>query len=432
MIIVDTALRKRLDQGNPVRLGVVGCGHMAKPMIRRIIERMPGLDVVAVSNRTAEKARAVLAECGRDPKFVSDATQADRLLREGATVYSDDPAVVCRAEAVECVVEVTGDIDFSVGVALDAFAHGKHFVGQNAELDCFLGPLLQHKAKQAGVVYTNGDGDQPGCTINLMRWVRQIGFKPLLLGNCKGLLDHYRTPDTQAAFAKQYDMTATMATNFADGTKLASEMASIANAAGVGVLTRGMRGPACDHVDNASQKFDLDELIAAGGCVDYLLGANPGPGVFVLGYDTDPENRFYMDYFKLGKGPLYSFYIPYHLPHLETPLSAARAVLFQDPTVTPLDGPTVEVITVAKRDLKEGQVLDGIGGFDTYGLLENIGPARQEMLLPVGLASGAVLTRDIAKDQALCYSDVELPADRPVIALRQEQDRIWGSLVDKH
>jgi len=425
MIIVDEALKKRMAEGNPVRLGVIGCGHMARPMIRRIIERMPGLDVVAVSNRTADKARAVLEKCGRDPKFVSSVAEADRLLSSGATIYSDDPSVVCRAERVECVVEVTGDLDFSAGVALDAIAHGKHFVGQNAELDCLLGPLLNRKAKQAGVVYTNGDGDQPGCTINLMRFVRQIGFKPLLLGNCKGLLDHYRTPQTQAGFAAQFKMTPTMATNFADGTKLASEMASIANAAGVGVLTRGMHGPECDHVDNAPSKFDLDELVAAGGCVDYLLGARPGPGVFVLGYDEDKETSFYMNYFKMGTGPLYSFYIPYHLPPWETPLSAARAVLFHDATVAPVDGLTVDVIAVAKRDLKKGQTLDGIGGFDTYGLLENIGPVRKEGLVPIGLVWNAVLKRDVPKDQPLTYQDLTPDANRPVIALRQEQDRIW-------
>jgi predicted homoserine dehydrogenase-like protein len=130
-----------------------------------------------------------------------------------------------------------------------------------------------------------------------------------------------------------------------------------------------------------------------------------------------------MNYFKMGEGPLYAFYVPYHLPHLEVPLTAARAVLFGDAAVTPLAGPVCEVITIAKRDLKAGETLDGIGGFTCYGTIENADTCRSENLLPMGLSGECRLRRDVPRDQALTYEDVEFPDGRLCDRLRTEQDR---------
>jgi len=163
------------------------------------------------------------------------------------------------------------------------------------------------------------------------------------------------------------------------------------------------------------------EQMMNGGLVDYILGAEPGPGVFVLGYNDNPIQKDYMSYFKMGDGPLYVFYVPYHLPHLEVPITAARAVLFEDATIAPKAGPVCDVITMAKRDLKAGEKLDGIGGFTTYGTLENSEVVNAKGLLPMGLSVGCVLKRDIAKDQALIYDDVHVPEDRLIDQLRDEQ-----------
>jgi predicted homoserine dehydrogenase-like protein len=165
----------------------------------------------------------------------------------------------------------------------------------------------------------------------------------------------------------------------------------------------------------------MDRLLN-GGLVDYILGAEPGPGVFVLGYNTDPVRQDYMKYFKMGDGPLYVFYVPYHLPHLEVPLTAARAVLFRDAAVAPLDGPVCDVITVAKRDLKAGEVLDGIGGFTCYGMIENSEICQSENLLPMGLSEVCTLKRDIPRDQVITNEDVTMPVDRLCVRLREEQN----------
>jgi predicted homoserine dehydrogenase-like protein len=216
-----------------------------------------------------------------------------------------------------------------------------------------------------------------------------------------------------------------MVTSFADGTKISMEMAVVANATGFKAGRRGMYGPECSHVNEAANLFPMDKMLD-GGLVDYVLGAEPAPGVFVIAYNDHPIQQQYLNYYKMGEGPFYTFYTPYHLCHLETPLTVARAVLFGDPAITPETGPVCDVITVAKRDLEAGEKLDGIGGFTCYGMLENSGICRRENLLPMGLSEGCRLKGNIAMDQAITYDDVELPAGRLCDKLRAEQDAYFA------
>jgi len=164
-----------------------------------------------------------------------------------------------------------------------------------------------------------------------------------------------------------------------------------------------------------------------GGLVDYLLGAEPAAGVFILGYNEHPMQRHYMNYYKMGEGPLYVFYTPYHLCHLEVPLTVARAVLFKDAAVTPLAGPVCDVVALAKRDLKAGETLDGIGGFTCYGVLENSEVSQKENLLPMGLTEGCYLKVDVPKDRAIAYDDIELPKSRLSDKLRSEQNKYFAA-----
>jgi predicted homoserine dehydrogenase-like protein len=159
-----------------------------------------------------------------------------------------------------------------------------------------------------------------------------------------------------------------------------------------------------------------------GGVVDYVVGAVPGPGVYCFATHDDPKQRHYLNLYKLGEGPLNSFYTPYHLCHFEVPISIARVVLFGDPVMQPIAGPMVEVVTIAKTDLQAGTVLDGIGGYHTYGTAENADVAAGQNLLPMGLSEGCKLKHNVQKDQALTYDDVELPPGRLCDRLRAEQN----------
>jgi predicted homoserine dehydrogenase-like protein len=261
--------------------------------------------------------------------------------------------------------------------------------------------------------------------MNLFRWVRGLGITPVLCGNIKGLHDPYRNPTTQEAFAKRWGMKAPMVTSFADGTKISFENAIVANATGMQVARRGMHGPSVapgTPIQEAANWYPIDALLEGPGIVDYCVGAMPNPGVFVLGTTNDVLERHYLSLYKMGAGPIYCFYWPYHLCHFEVPFSVARAVIFGDAAITPLGAPRVDVVAAAKRDLRAGEILDGLGHYMTYGLCENAQTVHAECLLPIGIAEGCRVRRDVPRDQVLGYEDVELPSGRLCDRLRREQD----------
>jgi predicted homoserine dehydrogenase-like protein len=422
VILLDTALERRGEEGDPVRVAIIGAGYMARGIAATILAGMPGIELVGLSNRHPERAERLYAECGVEaPVRVETSQELERERRRGAPVVSEGPEPFCRAEGVDVVIETTGDVEFGAHVVIDALAHRKHVVLVNAELDATVGPMLQVYAQRAGVVLTNTDGDEPGVTMNLLRYVKTIGLRPVLAGNIKGFVDPHRTPETQSDFAQSVGQGAKMITSFADGTKLAMETTIVANAAGFGVARRGMYGYACTHVRDVLGLFEVDELLA-GGLVDYVLGAEPGSGAFVVGYCDKDIPRQYLKYFKMGDGPLYLFYTPWHLPQAEAALTAARAAIFQDAAVRPVGGPRCDVITIAKRDLARGETLDGIGGFTCYGVNENIAASRSQRLLPMGLSDGCTLIRDVPADEAIGRDDVLIPAGRLSDRLRAEQD----------
>ena len=421
MIIVDKALEKRHEEGNPIRVAIVGAGYMGRGIALQIITATVGMKLVSISNRTLSEAKRAYQEAGIDAvKVVETVAQLEDAIAQDQPAIADDALLLCQAEGIDAVIEVTGTIEFGTHVALKAIESGKHVILMNAELDATLGPILKVYADRAGVVITDSDGDQPGVIMNLYRFAKAIGCRPVLAGNIKGLHDPYRTPETQRGYAVKYHQKPRMVTSFADGTKISMEMAVVANGTGFKVGKRGMYGHHCAHVKETLTLFPMDQLLN-GGLVDYIVGAEPAAGVFILGYNEHPLQQRYMKYYKMGDGPLYVFYTPYHLCHLETPLTVARAVLFHDAALAPVAGPVCDVITAAKRDLKAGEVLDGIGGFTCYGLLENSEVCQAEKLLPMGLSQGCHLTRDVPQDQVITYADVKLPEGRLCDKLRTEQ-----------
>ncbi|MEZ5651379.1 MAG: NAD(P)-dependent oxidoreductase [Burkholderiaceae bacterium] len=439
MIIIDNALAAREAAGNPIRVGMIGAGFMGRGVANQIINSVPGMTLVAVSNRHLAGAERAFHEAGRsDTVVVETAAQLQAAIEKGQPAVTDDGLLLCSCPGIDVVIDVTGAIEFGARVTMAAIENGKPMVTMNAELDATVGPILKVHADRAGVVLTGCDGDQPGVQANLWRFVKSIGLTPLVCGNIKGLQDPYRNPTTQEGFAKQWGQNPYMVTSFADGTKISFEQAIVANATGMSVAKRGMYGhdfrlngpeliekyglKGTNHIDDCTKLYDIDELRSLGGIVDYVVGVNPGPGVYVFATHDDPKQKHYLNLYKLGEGPLYSFYTPYHLCHFEVPLSAARAVLFRDVVLAPQGAPRVDVVTTAKTDLKAGTVIDDLGGYHSYGQCETTAVSRAERLLPMGLAEGCRLKHDVRKDQVLTYDDVELPAGRLADRLRAEQD----------
>jgi predicted homoserine dehydrogenase-like protein len=430
MIIVDNALKARHAANRPIQVAMVGAGFMARGIALQICNYVPGMRLAAIANRHIDGARRAYAEAGVEAAAVAaTAEQVQAAVAEGRPAVTEDALCLCRAEGIDALIEVTGAVEFGARIVLEAIEHGKHVVMMNAELDGTVGPILKRYADRRGVVLTNADGDQPGVILNLYRFVTSIGVRPVLCGNIKGLHDPYRNPTTQKGFADKWGQKPSMVTSFADGTKISFEQAIVANATGMRVGRRGMFGPtvpAGTPVREAAGRFPLEAMLEGAGIVDYVVGAEPSPGVFVLGTHDHPRQKHYLNLYKLGEGPLYCFYTPYHLCHFEVPFTVARAVLFHDAAIAPLGAPMVDVVAAAKIDLKAGEVLDGLGQYMTYGLCENHATVRSEGLLPIGLAEGCRLRRDIRRDQVIARDDVDIPSGRLCDRLREEQDRVLG------
>jgi len=425
MIIVDKALEARAEQGKPIKVAILGGGFMAQGLTNQIVNSVPAMRMVAIYSRKPQKAMHVLNYSGlEDPIEAITQTQLDDAIRDGKPVFTQDVMLLARSGHVDVIVDTTGSVEFGAHVLLEAFKHGKDIVLLNAELDATIGPILQTYADKYGVILSACDGDEPGLQMNLYRWVKGLGLTPRVMGNIKGLQDPYRNPSTQKGFAEKWGQNPAMVTSFADGSKISFEQAIVANATGMVVKSRGMsRGAEYkDDVMKIGKLYDIEELRRLGGIVDYVVGT-PFTKVYCLAEHPDPKQRHYLNLYKMGEGPLYSFFLPYHLVHFEVPNAIARVALLRDSVARPLGGPVVEVCAVAKRDLKAGEVLDDYGMYMTYGEAVNTDEMSNGRYLPEGLVEGCKLNRNIAKDAVLTYDDVELPQGRLADQLRAQQYR---------
>jgi predicted homoserine dehydrogenase-like protein len=430
-MFVDTALREREAGGRPIRVGMIGAGATGRAIALQLGTPAPGIRLVAISNRTPEHGERAFREAGMTSwSRAESAREAESAIARGLPVLTVDPLVLTACDAIDIIVEVTGTVDAAARVVLDAFDHDKHVVLVNAELDSLLGPILKAKADRAGVVVTHTDGDEPGVAMTLLRYLRSLGLRPVAAGNVKGMVDYYRTPETQRAFAEKNDQDAKKVTSFADSTKLSMEATVLANATGFHAGRRGMYGPACKDVREMANLLPADQMLST-GLVDYSLGAAPHTGAFVIVHEESPLKKAQLAYYKLGNGPFYVFYTPFHLPHIQIASTIGRAVIHRDATVAPIAGPVCEVVTVAKRDLKVGERLDGIGGFCTYGLIDNTTAARTMAALPIALSESCVMRRSAPKDKVLSFDDVEAPASGIVNQLWSEQNAQWPLATHK-
>jgi len=424
MIIVDKKLEELEESGTPIRVGMIGAGFFAQGVALQFNTAAKGMQLVAISNRTVSKAIKVFEKAGvKDVEKVEYQKTLDSAIQKGKTCVTDNPSLLCESNEIDVIIEATGDIQFGAEVVFAAIQYNKHVV-VNAELDGTVGPILKKYADQKEVIFTDIDGDQPGVIMNLYRYLKGVGIEPVLCGNIKGLHDPYRNPNTQEEFAKKWGQNPPMVTSFADGSKISFEQAIVANATGMRVGKRGMYGPTVTPqtpIEEAIRAYPDEAFTVEGGIVDYIVGASPAPGIFIVGTCDHLLQQHYLKLYKMGEGPYYCFHTPFHLCHFEVPNTVARAVLFNDATIAPKGIPKVEVIAVAKKELKAGDKIDGIGYYMIYGICENADVVQAEELLPLGVAEGCILKSDIKKDSVLTYKDVLIPEGRLIDKLIREQ-----------
>ncbi|MGF1665886.1 MAG: NAD(P)H-dependent oxidoreductase [Acidimicrobiia bacterium] len=417
-------LKARHARGEILKIGVVGAGQMGEGLIAQM-ETMYGMRAFVVADAVPGRALASLRSAGvadSDIVETDDPDVATAATDSGKRVASTNPATTW-VGPVDVTVEATGIPEVGARVAYEAILARKHVLQMNVETDATIGWLLRRMANAAGVVYTLTAGDEPGSTMELYDFAVSLGFEVVCAGKGKNNpLDRSGNPDTVAEQAAAQQMNPKMLASFVDGTKTMVEMTSFANAAGFIPDIPGMHGPEVTPKNLADVYIPAEDggILSARGRVEY--GRGIAPGVFVVFTTEHPKLVRDLQYLSMGKGPYWALYRPYHLTSLETPISIARAAIQGDTTVATDNQPTAETVTYAKRALQAGETVDGLGGFSVYGMIETAAEASRQRLLPLGLAPGAVLRRDVELGQPVSYDDVDLDQSLMIVHLRKLQD----------
>ncbi|MGK2859603.1 MAG: homoserine dehydrogenase [Thermoanaerobaculia bacterium] len=387
-----------------IRIAIIGVGAMGKGLLHQST-LTPGIRCVAIADIRIEAAIAAAKETGLPWRGVDSLAGLHGAIAEGSIAVTADGDLLARCELVDALVEASSSITPAARFAITAIDSGKHLALMNSEIDLIFGPYLLALARRRGVTYASCDGDQHGVIRHLIDELRLWGFELVMGGNIKGFLDRYSDPVKIIPEADKRNLDYRMATAYTDGTKLSIEMSLLANAFGLRTLVPGMQGPRAKHVREALDLFDLEAIRAGGSAVvDYILGAEPDGGVFAVGYCDNAYQRSMLSYYKMGRGPFYLLYRPYHLCHVEAMAGIAAACLDGESLLQPDHGFRTNVIAYAKRDLRAGETLDGPGGFTCYGQIENC-PGNSPGL-PVCLADGITLRRDVARDERIAFADV--------------------------
>jgi len=423
------ALAQRHREGRPVRVGLIGAGQMGTDIIVQTA-LMQGIDVVAAADAVAGN---VIAACGiagsgaREPEHAQGASATANAIARGRLAVTKSFRDVCTAEGVDVVIDATGNPNVGAEVAMCTIGAGKHMVMMNVEADVTIGPYLSSRATEAGVVYTLGAGDEPSSTMELVNFVRSLGYPIIAAG--KGKNNAFKvdaTPDNYVEEATRRNMNPRMLTEFVDGSKTMVEMVALANATGFVPDIPGMHGPSAPLAMLHKTLCPREDggLLSRRGVVDFTVAPGVAPGVFVVAEMRHPRLRERMNDLRLGEGPYYTFYRPYHLTSLEVPLSAAAAVLFGQSHMRPLPVPTAEVCAKAKRDLVPGETLDAIGEYCYRGFALARTDSLARDALPLGLAQGARVTRAIAKGDLLTYQNCAPDERQKIVEIRRAQDEL--------
>ncbi|MEU3271860.1 SAF domain-containing protein [Saccharomonospora sp. NPDC006951] len=424
MSYVDRLRARERELGRPVRVGLVGAGQMGLGFVVQA-SRIEGMEVAAIADIAPERGRAAFAEAGRtDVTDTGTRAELAAAIERGGVVVTEE-AMLLTGLPLDVLVDASGVPEVGAKLAFAGLLAGKDIAMLNVECDVTVGLLLSNLATRLGRVYTVCRGDEPVECKALVDYVRDIGFEVVCAGKGKNNpLDPSATPASVAATAEAKGMNPHMLASFVDGSKTMIEMAALANGAGLTVATRGMTGPHCtvEALSDTFRPADDGGVLPEAGVVDYCTGP-VAPGVFVIGRTDHPAVAAEMAYLGMGKGPYYTFYRPYHLASVEAPLSVAEAVLDRTPSLAPKAW-NAEVLAVAKRDLREGETLDGIGGDTVYGITDSASAAAAGGHVPLGLASGARVLRDVAVGTVLTSADVAVDETTTIATLRRLQDRL--------
>ena len=391
-------------------MGVIGIGSMGKGLLYQS-RVTPGVVCGAVCDLRIERAIQALELFGMPYEVAGSPGGMTDIIRRSRVAVCEDGRWVAHCESLDVMVEASSAVAAAGRHTLEALLRGLPVVLMNSEIDLLYGPLFAETARRTGTACGSCDGDQYGVLEHLIGEIRGWGFELVMAGNIKGFLNRYATPEGMAVEADRRHLDHRMCTSYTDGTKLNIEMAILSNCCGLQPTQPGMTGPAMKSVHDVLQAFDFDRLRQAPvPCVDYILGAEPGGGVFVIGYCENAYQQQMLAYYKMGNGPYYVFYRPYHLCHIEAMRTVQEIVGDRPQLMQPDFGFATNVYAYAKCDLPAGSALDGIGGNCCYGLIESCADNVADPGVPIGLAEGVSLRRSVARDDKIRMRDITYDA----------------------
>ncbi|MER8863674.1 homoserine dehydrogenase [Mesorhizobium sp. M0751] len=427
-------LLQRAEQQGPITIGLAGAGQMGTDIVVQVA-LMPGMRIGAISEVRPQAAIDAALLAGHDRSDIVQAGNAaaiDRAIEAGKIAVTEDLHALAAAGRIDVIIDATGNPNIGTLFALEVMKNGKHIVMLNVEADITIGRFLKDEARKAGVVYTGAAGDEPACTLEIIGFAKSLGFNIIAAGKGKNNpLKIDAMPADYEKEAAERNMNARMLVEFVDGSKTAIEMVAIANATGLVPDVPGMHGPTATLEELASVLCPREDggVLHRKGVVDYSIGKGVAPGVFCIIETRHPRVLERMIDLKVGKGPYFTIFRPYHLTSLEVPLSAARAVVYKRADMEPLDHPVAEAVAVAKSDLGVGQSLGMIGENDYRGFAMTWDDARARGALPLGLAERAKVVKPLKTGDFLTYENC-VPDDSMVITqIRRRLDQSDGRFV---
>ncbi|ELR72800.1 Homoserine dehydrogenase [Fulvivirga imtechensis AK7] len=412
-----------------IKVGITGIGSMGKGLAFQC-HITPGFRPAAISNRNLAKAEGCAKWLGVTYEIVDTVSELNSAIARKVLAVCDDCSLVCSSEEIDVLIESTNDPLAGAKHALKAIEYNQHIVMMNHEAEVMYGPLIMKKAEEKGLIYTVADGDQPASMKILIDDLAFYGFDLVMAGNIKGYLDRYTNPAKIAPEADKRSLDHKMTSSFTDGSKLCVEMSVIANALDLRTPVPGMYGHRMDHINDIFKHYDFDSLYEdKKPVVDYILGAQPKGGVFAVGYTDKEYQQFTLDWFPvdMGSGPYYLFYRPYHLRHIEALKCVAEAILYGNSRLKPKYGIKTNVFCYAKENLKQGDKIDGAGGFACYGLIENLEDFGEDGV-PICIAEDVVLKKDYKKDERILMKDVDFQSQSEAFELYFETLKIKGDI----
>jgi len=425
-------LAARAETGNPVRIGLIGAGEMGTDIVSRVAH-MRGIEIGAIGELNPQAAgRSVgIAYGDTDRAVATDSTDAlNAAIESGRIATTQRVETLLESDLIDVVIDATGIPSVGAEIGLAAMERGKHLVMMNVEADVTIGAYLRSEAERLGVVYSLGAGDEPSSCMELIEFVSAMGHRIVSAGKGKNNpLNFDATPDAYTEEAVRRHMNPRMLVEFVDGSKTMVEMAAIANATGLIPDCPGMHGPACsrDDLNKVLIPVSAGGVLSSGeGRVDYSIGKGVAPGVFVVAEMDHPRIRERMEDLKMGEGPYFTFFRPYHLTSLEVPLTCARVVLYGKADMVPMARPVAEVCAVAKKDMAVGETLDQIGEYCYRAWIMTAAQARSAGAIPCGLLTGAKVTTPIKKGDLITRANTAVPANSKIAALRARQDAMLG------